>query len=124
MEDGRQRGGGNPDAQVPIRTCIGCRQRAPATDLLRVVAGPETHPDPAGSPVREVLPDPRARAAGRGAWVHPDPSCVTLAERRRAFGRALRSSVRLDPAPLRRHLEAAVRRTEDPAAFGGSGKSV
>jgi predicted RNA-binding protein YlxR (DUF448 family) len=124
MEDGRRRDGDDPDAHVPIRTCIGCRQRAPATDLLRVVAGPEARPDPAGPPVREVLADPRARAAGRGAWMHPDPSCVALAERRRAFGRALRSTARLDLAPLRRHVEATVRRTEDPAAFGGSGRSV
>jgi uncharacterized protein len=94
---------------VAIRTCVGCRRRVPATDLLRVVAGPEVRLDPAGSPVRDVLPDPRARAAGRGAWVHPEPSCVALAERRRAFGRALRSSARLDPAELRRHVEAATR---------------
>jgi len=92
--------------------------------LLRVVAGPEVQSDPSGSPVREVLPDPQARAAGRGAWVHPEPSCVALAERRRAFGRALRSTVRLDPAPVRRHVEAAVPRDTPPAAFGDSGRSV
>ncbi|HEU5268990.1 MAG TPA: YlxR family protein [Jatrophihabitans sp.] len=107
-----------------MRTCVGCRRRAPATDLLRVVAGPEVPSGPSGSPVREVLPDPRARATGRGAWVHPDPSCVALAERRRAFGRALRSTARLDPAPVRRHVEAPVRRDAGPEAFGDSGSSV
>ncbi|HTZ43533.1 MAG TPA: YlxR family protein [Jatrophihabitans sp.] len=89
-----------------VRTCVGCRQRAPATDLLRVVAGPAARTDEAGGPVRDVLPDPRARAAGRGAWVHPDPSCVTLAERRRAYGRALRCGVRLDPAAVRHYVAA------------------
>jgi hypothetical protein len=56
--------------------------------------------------------------------VHPEPSCVALAERRRAFGRALRSTARLDPAPVRRHVEAAVRRDIGSAAFGDSGRSV
>jgi uncharacterized protein len=37
-----------------------------------------------------AVPDPRTRHAGRGAWVHPDPECLDLAERRRAFPRALR----------------------------------
>ena len=32
----------------------------------------------AGSPVRRS-PIPRRRAAGRGAWLHPDPDCVELA---------------------------------------------
>jgi predicted RNA-binding protein YlxR (DUF448 family) len=60
-----------------------------------------------------LVPDPRARLAGRGAWVHPDPVCLDLAVRRRAFVRALR----LDSAPgdiglvraeiERRHAESA-----------------
>jgi hypothetical protein len=40
-----------------------------------------------------LVPDPRARLAGRGAWVHPDPACLDLAVRRRAFARALRSGI-------------------------------
>src|SRR6478609_9954899 len=77
----------------PIRTCIGCRKRAAAAELLRVVAAGCT-----------VIPDPRHRAAGRGAWLHHDPVCVDLAERRRAFGRALRVSGPLDPTPVREHV--------------------
>jgi predicted RNA-binding protein YlxR (DUF448 family) len=42
-----------------------------------------------------VVPDPRRRLPGRGAWIHPDRGCLQLAERRRAIGRALR----LRPAP-------------------------
>jgi predicted RNA-binding protein YlxR (DUF448 family) len=63
---------------------VGCRRRAPAADLLRVVAR-------SGALVvdeRRVLP-------GRGAHLHPDPACLELAERRRAFPRALRV-----PGPL------------------------
>jgi predicted RNA-binding protein YlxR (DUF448 family) len=62
-----------------MRTCIGCRVRSAKSDLLRVVA------------VGDVLvPDPRGRLPGRGAHLHPDPGCLALAERKRAFGRALR----------------------------------
>jgi predicted RNA-binding protein YlxR (DUF448 family) len=76
----------------PIRTCIGCRSRAAAADLLRVAVAPEA--SGSGSTV-PVVPDPRRRIAGRGAWLHLDPECVELAQRRRAFARALR-----DPGPL------------------------
>ena len=83
-------------AQAPIRTCIGCRQRAAAAELLRVVA--------AGSTENLVVPDPRHRAAGRGAWVHRDAGCVALAERRRAFARALRVPGPIDPTPVREYV--------------------
>jgi uncharacterized protein len=43
---------------------------------------------PGGIPV--IVPDPERRRPGRGAWLHPDLSCLDLAVRRRAFGRALR----------------------------------
>jgi len=76
------------DTRRPIRTCIGCRVRADRADLLRVVAV-DSH----------VHPDPERRMPGRGAWLHP--SCLAVAESRRAFGRALRVSGPLDLQPLR-----------------------
>ena len=66
-----------------VRTCVGCRQRAAKSALLRVVAGAQ------GTGLR-VVPDPSRRAPGRGAHLHPTVSCLELAVRRRAFGRALR----------------------------------
>jgi predicted RNA-binding protein YlxR (DUF448 family) len=71
-----------PTSDGPVRTCIGCRRRDEASLLLRFVA------DGTG-----VSVDPRHRAPGRGAYVHPDPACVALAVRKRAFGRMLRSPV-------------------------------
>lgn len=73
----------------PIRTCVGCRTKALASGLLRVVAVEGT-----------LVPDPRRRHRGRGAWVHPDIGCVRLAERRRVFPRALRSAGALDTAAV------------------------
>jgi uncharacterized protein len=55
--------------------------------LLRVVAGPGTHDQ---DNTWSVVPDPRGTAPGRGAHLHPTRECFELAERRRAFARALR----------------------------------
>jgi predicted RNA-binding protein YlxR (DUF448 family) len=71
-----------------IRTCIGCRERAEKSTLVRVVA--------AGDPPSTVVLDPDGRRPGRGAHLHPDPGCLDLAVRRKAFGRALRLTGTLD----------------------------
>ena len=68
----------------PVRTCVGCRQRTARSELLRVTLGEDT----SGVPV--VVPDPRGTAPGRGAHLHPTTACLELAERRRAFSRALK----------------------------------
>ncbi|HEV7212572.1 MAG TPA: YlxR family protein [Blastococcus sp.] len=76
---------------------MGCRTRAPVSDLLRVVARSGV-----------LLPDPRRRLPGRGASVHPTPECLHAAERRRAFARALRlpggGGAPVDAGPLRAHV--------------------
>lgn len=66
----------------PIRTCIGCRGKAPRSELVRLVRHPRD--------AMRVRVDERATAPGRGAWLHPDQDCLDQAERRRAIGRALR----------------------------------
>jgi predicted RNA-binding protein YlxR (DUF448 family) len=78
----------------PVRTCVGCRKRASSSELLRFVAI-ESGPDQF-----LAVPDPARRRPGRGAHLHPDPACLALAERRRAFGRALRLAGVLDTGPL------------------------
>ncbi|HEX6870279.1 MAG TPA: YlxR family protein [Micromonosporaceae bacterium] len=103
----------------PVRTCVGCRRRAPASELLRVVAvchaevipGMNGHvAEPpgreSGAAVFSVVPDPRHRRPGRGAHLHPDPICFAHAQRRRAFGRALRVSGVLDTGELAEFVAA------------------
>ncbi|WP_203580408.1 YlxR family protein [Microbacterium hibisci] len=78
----------------PVRTCVGCRTRAPRSALLRVVS------------IDSVLvPDERASMPGRGAWVHETRECVDAAIRRRAFVRALRVSGPLDTQTIEEHIQ-------------------
>ena len=76
-----------------VRTCVGCRMRAPRTSLIRVVA----------RDLKLVL-DERKDAHGRGAWLHPTRECAENALKRRAFGRALRVSGPLDTQTLEKWL--------------------
>jgi predicted RNA-binding protein YlxR (DUF448 family) len=82
------------DARTPVRTCIGCRGRGGRSDLVRVVMVEGA-----------LVPDLRARIAGRGAWLHPDPACLDLAVRRRALTRALRLAVSPDVTAVRAEIE-------------------
>ncbi|UQX03268.1 YlxR family protein [Streptomyces sp. RerS4] len=77
----------------PERTCVGCRERAAKSDLLRIVAIED-----------QCVPDPRGTLPGRGAYVHPAAVCLDQAVRRRAFPRALRSAGTLDTTELRAAL--------------------
>ena len=81
-----------------VRTCVGCRARDSRTELIRLVAGEDSH-GPA------VVPDPRRVAPGRGAHLHPTTDCLALAVRRRALPRALRVAGTLSTETLREHLE-------------------
>jgi uncharacterized protein len=83
----------------PVRTCVGCRERAVKSSLLRLVAAGDG-----------IIPDPQARLPGRGAYLHPSPECLELAQRRRAFPRALRVTGPLVVEALASYLSHAVTR--------------
>lgn len=99
----------------PVRTCIGCRKRELAVELLRVVAVGGGK-DPGNGPC-VVTVDVARKLPGRGAWLHPDPQCLNAALRRRAFGRALRITGSPDTTAVQEHL-SAVRSAETPVASG------
>jgi len=66
----------------PTRTCIGCRRKAVAGELTRLVR------DPAGWVV------PGSGRPGRGAWICTGSlQCLYLARRRHGFQRAFRGQV-------------------------------
>ncbi|GAB3993742.1 hypothetical protein GCM10028771_19190 [Nocardioides marmoraquaticus] len=58
-----------------------------------------------------AAPDPRRRAPGRGAHLHPTEACLARAEKSRAVPRALRHDAAtygpLDLEPLRQHVLTA-----------------
>ncbi|ASN51619.1 YlxR family protein [Sinomonas sp. R1AF57] len=87
-----------PAATRPQRTCIGCRQTAARSELLRLVKDLDD--------AARVVVDPRRRLPGRGAWLHPDWACLKQALRRRAFQRAFRGAV--DHRPVEDYFGTSV----------------
>jgi predicted RNA-binding protein YlxR (DUF448 family) len=59
-----------------------------------------------------VVVDAAARLPGRGAWLHPASACLETAISRKAFGRALRTTV-LDTTSLSTDLEERAERPMD-----------
>ncbi len=84
----------------PVRTCVGCRKRELAVELLRVVAVS------IGNGKYAVTVDPAGTLPGRGAWLHPVPQCAKEAIRRRAFARALRIAGAPETSAVVEHLES------------------
>ena len=82
----------------PVRTCVGCRKRELAVELLRVVAVPT------GNGEYAVIVDTGTSLQGRGAWLHPVPQCAQQAIRRRAFTRALRIAGSPDTSAVVEHV--------------------
>lgn len=68
--------------RIPQRTCIACRQEEGKQSLLRLVRTGEG-----------VVLDVTGKKAGRGAYVHPQPSCWERALRTSLLQRALRMNI-------------------------------
>ena len=83
----------------PVRTCVGCRKRELAVELLRVVAVD-------GNGEQAVTVDQARKLPGRGAWLHPERACLDAAIRRRAFVRALRITGSPDITAVLEHVGA------------------
>ncbi|MDQ2782031.1 MAG: YlxR family protein, partial [Actinomycetota bacterium] len=83
----------------PVRTCVGCRRTDSRSALLRVVAVVGEW----GGNV-SLVPDPRHRLPGRGAWLHLSTTCLEQAVRRKAFTRALRLQVGPDSTAVQKYL--------------------
>jgi uncharacterized protein len=82
-----------PPRREPVRTCVGCRERAGKGEFVRVVR------QPAG----QVSVDPTGMSPGRGAYVHRTESCVRQAVRRGSLAKALKAS--LDDAEVSRLVD-------------------
>lgn len=69
-----------------MRTCAGCRRRAPQSELVRFAA------------VEGVLTEGRA-LPGRGVYTCSSSACFAVARTRRAFARRLRADVTVGEPP-------------------------
>ena len=99
----------------PGRTCVGCRKRELAVELLRVVAV-----DGNGDCAATV--DAAGNLPGRGAWLHLDAQCLHAAIRRRAFARALRITGSPDLTAVVEYVEALSADSAAPVDRTGSEK--
>ena len=84
-----------------MRTCVGCRKRELAAELLRVVAVS------VGNGNCAITVDKAGNLPGRGAWLHPDQQCLHAAIRRRAFARALRITGSPDTSAVIEHFRVS-----------------
>ena len=93
------------DSHVPERKCILSGEHGTRDRLIRLALSPEG----------EVLPDVRARAPGRGAWVGVDRKALEEAQRKGKLRGALLRAFKTDrltiPEDLAERIEAALRQT-------------
>lgn len=75
--------------RVPVRTCVACRTAGGKRGLLRVVRLPEE----AG-----IVVDSTGKRNGRGAYVCPTTVCITLALKRKALERSLKTPIPVEVA--------------------------
>ena len=69
--------------KIPMRQCMGCRERKPKRELVRIVRSPEG----------AVSVDHKGKAPGRGMYICPDPECLKKAVRAKAIQRSLEVEV-------------------------------
>jgi len=79
--------------KIPMRQCMGCRERKAKRELIRVVRTTE------GS----VTLDFSGKLNGRGAYVCHDPECLRKAQKSRALERSLETPI---PQEVFQRLEA------------------
>ena len=89
---------------LPLRTCIGCRNRDTQRNMLRIVRSCGGD----GPTSQRILVDARRDMPGHGAWLHPSVQC------RNAFARAFKtvcgaSQVQAFAEQLQQRLEAEER---------------
>lgn len=84
------------NAKIPIRTCIGCQNKKPKRELIRIIRTPEGN--------YEI--DTTGKKSGRGAYLCYNIKCLDVALREKRLNRSFKKDI---PAPiineLRRFLE-------------------
>jgi predicted RNA-binding protein YlxR (DUF448 family) len=87
-------------AAATERLCVATRSVRPVTDMIRFVVGPDG----------QVVADLKRKLPGRGAWVTATREALAEAIRRKAFARAFKREVRVEP-DLADRVEALLERS-------------
>ena len=83
--------------KIPQRQCMGCRERKPKREMIRVVRGTDGN----------VSLDFGGKMNGRGAYLCPNPECLKKAIRSKALDRSLEVEIPEDVyARLQKEMEA------------------
>lgn len=69
--------------KIPQRMCVGCKEKKPKKELIRVVRTPEA----------QVEIDLTGKKSGRGAYICPKLECLTKAVKSKALDRSLEINV-------------------------------
>ncbi len=69
--------------KVPMRQCVGCNTSKPKKELVRVVK----------APTGEISVDLTGKKPGRGAYICPDPACLTKAQKKKALERGFEVAI-------------------------------
>ena len=65
--------------KIPMRQCMGCRERKAKKEMIRVVRTTEN----------TVCLDFSGKLNGRGAYICPDPECLKKAQKAKSLERSL-----------------------------------
>ena len=77
--------------KIPQRQCMGCRERKPKKDMIRVVRCTDGN----------VQLDFSGKLNGRGAYVCPDPECLKKTQKAKSLDRSLEVTI---PEEVYQHL--------------------
>lgn len=69
--------------KVPMRQCMGCRERKAKREMIRVVRMTDGN----------VSLDFSGKLNGRGAYICPDPECLKKARKSKALDRSLEVAI-------------------------------
>lgn len=69
--------------KIPQRMCVGCKEKKPKKELIRVVRTPEA----------QVEIDPTGKKSGRGAYICPKLECLAKAVKSKALERSLETNI-------------------------------
>ena len=69
--------------KIPQRQCMGCRERKPKREMIRIVRGTDGN----------VSLDFGGKMNGRGAYICPNPDCLAKAIRSKALDRSLEVTI-------------------------------